>query len=951
VYGVNGEHESTESVDTAQKNERALLLIGDPKQAIYGFRGADIHTYLQARRATAGRHHSLGTNFRSTRLLVDAVNAVFGWAEALWPGAAFRCGDGDGHDNPMPFAPVAARGRDEHLLLAGQRAGAMNWWWLAPDDADAVPATRYRQQLAQAAASQLVEWLSAVPRGDTGFLQPDGRIRPLRPRDIAVLVRDRKEADAIRQAMAVRGVASAYLSERESVFASREARDLSVWLEAVHSGGQARALRAALGTASLGRSHAWLDRLNHDEALWDEMVQRFRGYRQIWLAQGVLPMVRQLLHDFALPAAWLSAPASAFNGPRTLTNVLHLAEWLQTQAPLLGSAQALMRELARQIEHPDTGADAARLRLESDDDLIKVVTIHKSKGLEYPLVLLPFIGSWKTMPARGSLVLPTDDASANRRVNLDDRDEADRDLAELERQREDLRLLYVALTRARHAVWLGVAPLAVRGNSCQMHESALGYLLGGTQPRSGAAFEQQLRTLCEAHADCMRLLPAPVVSERRWSDAGAKRQHAIATRAVPPRHWQPWWIASYSALTGELLAGEADPVLAVLPAPEPSPGLTVEQGGDMRAIQKDGGVPRDNRLQKNGDSQIPLDHSGEWSPSEPESPASEQVFELALASQIDALWTLAQQEAREAALDGMDWDGLTREAARLAAPAQGVHAFARGAEVGTFWHELLQCAAMQGFARFAQSPAKLNELVARRARVRGWGEQALAIAQWLLDWLHAPLPLPAVQQGESLAPVSMRLVDMHPGHVQAELEFWLPVHDATATRIDAVVRAHVEPGWSRPALSPLQLRGMLKGYMDLVFEAPSKQTSMGGHALMEERASDDTGHGLGRFHVLDYKSNWLGHDDASYHPDALRAAALANRYDLQAALYLLALHRLLRTRIPDYDPARHLGGSLTWFLRGSAREGGSVWCCPVSVAMLDELDALFDPATAPGGQE
>jgi exodeoxyribonuclease V beta subunit len=108
---------------------------------------------------------------------------------------------------------------------------------------------------------------------------------------------------------------------------------------------------------------------------------------------------------------------------------------------------------------------------------------------------------------------------------------------------------------------------------------------------------------------------------------------------------------------------------------------------------------------------------------------------------------------------------------------------------------------------------------------------------------------------------------------------------------------------------------------------------------------------LGRFHVLDYKSNWLGHDDASYHPDALRAAALANRYDLQAALYLLALHRLLRTRIPDYDPARHLGGSLTWFLRGSAREGGSVWCCPVSVAMLDELDALFDPATAPGGQE
>ena len=987
VYRVSSEQKLAVGLDTDAPSQpddaSSLLLIGDPKQAIYGFRGADIHTYLQARRATAGRHYSLGTNFRSTQALVGAVNAVFDNAESNWPEAAFRFAhrfmDGQA-DNPMPFLPVAAKGRAEQLLLDGRKAPALTWWWLAPEGGqDAVRMTRYRRDMAQACATQMADWLRASAGGNTGFLQPSGAVTPLRPRDMAVLVRDRKEADAIRQALAARGIASAYLSERESVFESPEAQDLSVWLEAVHSNAQASRLRAALGTASMGRSHAWLERLNHDELLWDEMVLRFRGYGTLWREQGVLPMVRQLLHDFALPSAWLSLPG----GARTLTNLLHLAEWLQTQAQQLDSPQALMRELSQQIENPGQGQDGARLRLESDDDLIKVVTIHKSKGLEYPLVLLPFIGSWRGGKAHNAMVLPAEDESGARRVNLDVSDDDDQALAQLEQQREDLRLLYVALTRARHAVWLGVAPLASgNGSSCQVHDSALGYLLGGTGERSAALYRLQVSQLCTQHPSTMRLEDAPTPRANRWQADAGSAQH-IVTRAAPPRRWQPWWIASYSAITSNLMdedgaslvGSEAAPSALrapQLPLPQTAPHIEPEHPAND--------ISYELSLAEHLSAEL-LDGQAPDEPAAPRAEVSQLLLPAHGADADEGNGTEGVMEEGDDEAQAWDnWDDTEPPAwspARPGAGAQGIHAFARGAEVGIFWHELLQLAALQGFVRMHDEPEKLGELVARRARVRGWGEHAPAITAWLLDWLRAPMPLmgsatlsPAVlaqaaaQQAElaqqlqaaqaefgasalpdekyadeaqenlavkfdTPSPIGPRLIDLQPSQLRAELEFWLPVHEAAVPRIDALVRAHIEPGRPRPQLAYMQLRGMLKGFMDLVFQAPPTVS--------------ETGEAVpGRFHVLDYKSNWLGTGDASYHPEAVRDAALASRYDLQAALYLLALHRLLRSRLADYQPERHLGSSLTWFLRGTARPGGSVWACTAPVPLLNALDALFD---------
>ena len=167
----------------------------------------------------------------------------------------------------------------------------------------------------------------------------------------------------------------------------------------------------------------------------------------MWLRQGVLPMLRQTLHGLELPARWLAEP----DGERKLTNVLHLAELLQAASTHVEGEETLIRWLAGQIANPNAGGEDNVVRLESDADLVKVITIFKAKGLEYPLVYLPFACGFRAAKKnpQGFLTVPAE--GDERRVIFTPTEEAV-DAADRERQQEDLRLLYVALTRARHAL-------------------------------------------------------------------------------------------------------------------------------------------------------------------------------------------------------------------------------------------------------------------------------------------------------------------------------------------------------------------------------------------------------------------------------------------------------------------------------------------------------------------
>ena len=530
-----------ESIYRLEENDSdtGLFLIGDPKQAIYAFRGADIYTYLRARQATTGRWHTLDTNYRSTHDMVEAVNHVFLRAEQRPEGrGAFLFREGSGND--VPFAGALSQGKKSALQLDGAPLAALNVWHMASDQP--VSGASYRQQLAASCASEIVRLLNAGQQGRAGFAAPDKELKGLRPADIAILVRDGKEAQAVRGELSARGVRSVYLSDKDSVFAAQEAHDVLAWLKACAEPDSERTLRAALACITLALPLAELERLNQDELAWEARVMQFRGYHLIWRNQGVLPMLRRLLHDFQLPQTLITRT----DGERILTNLLHLSELLQQAAAELDGEQALIRHLGEHLALSGQAGEEQILRLESDEQLVKVVTIHKSKGLQYPLVFLPFICSSK--PVDGSR-LPLHFHDENRKAQVSLKPTAALiEQSDNERLAEDLRLLYVALTRAEYACWLGVADLK-RGNasSSMLHRSALGYLLGGGMPLTeSAGLNSWLRDLSEG-CDGVSVEAVPEPTAETFSPP---RNEATLLKPLNPkrRAAENWWIASYSAL-------------------------------------------------------------------------------------------------------------------------------------------------------------------------------------------------------------------------------------------------------------------------------------------------------------------------------------------------------------------------------------------------------------------
>jgi exodeoxyribonuclease V beta subunit len=805
------------------RQDIGLFLIGDPKQAIYAFRGADIYTYLKARYSTEGRLHTLDTNYRSSEAMVAAVNQVFEQAEQHEEGRGAFLFRKDG-ENPLPFQPVRAQGRKERLVAEGQGIPALTLWH--PNEAEPISKTAYLGQLAQVAASEIVRLLNLGQQDKAGFEHPEKGLRGLRPADIAVLVRDGIEAQAIRSQLAARGVRSVYLSDKDSVFNSQEAHCLLSWLRACAEPDVDRVLRAGLASITLDLPLAELDRLNHDERAWESRVMQFRQYRTLWRTQGVLPMLRRFLHDFQLPQTLMAR----VDGERVLTNLLHLAELLQQVATELDGEQALIRYLAEHLTEGHT-AEEQILRLESDEALVKVVTIHKSKGLEYPLVFLPFICSFR--PVDGSRIpVRYHDLDGTPKMTLTPDAEVIM-AADEERLAEDLRLLYVALTRAQHACWMGVADLK-RGQSkdSAFHRCALGYLTTGGHvlPSSGVLagmLEEMTRKL-----PAISVGPVPEITSLPFMPREEVRPD-LKARTPQRTVAEHWWIASYSALRiGELSEDEEVSVLHT----------------DLS----------------------------------PESPEAQKLFDD----------------------DRLDGDAEST----MASSGVDLHRFPRGPGPGTFLHGLLEWAGSEGFASIAEQPALIEDTVARRCNRRGWEGWIATLGDWLKELLTRRLPLGSPNSSVALTQLT---------HYQIEMEFWFATHRLEAEALDQRVRRYVMPGKPRPSVERSLLNGMFKGFVDLTFEHE------------------------GRYYVADYKSNWLGADDAAYTQEAMAGAVLEHRYDLQYVIYLLALHRQLKARLPGYDYDHHMGGALYLFLRGSRAASKGVFFTRPTRELIEELDLCF----------
>jgi exodeoxyribonuclease V beta subunit len=486
----------------ARRRRNGLFLIGDPKQAIYSFRGADIFTYLQARQDTPEHNRrTMTTNHRSSAAMVKAVGQLFaGPAPFLVP--------------EIGFSSVEAKGKAEVLQLDDASLPALTCLSLEATDKPLAKSTA-EEQSARFCAYEIATLLAAGLAGRAKLGE-----RNLAAGDFAVLVRTHSEAELVRRELNSLGIASVCGSQ-DSVFAAKEARQLLTLMTSLSNLYDSGLLRTVLAGDLFGYTAEQLDRLRAHEEEWEEARATLSEYRDLWRKQGFLAMFQQLLSQQRAVSRLLSAPT----GERMLTNFLHLAELLQEADRRQSGPEALLRWFSGQIQNPEEQAESQQLRLESDENLVQIVTIHKAKGMEYPLVFLPFLWNGRPCSAKEPLAFHRPDQPDRLCLDLGTASDEHLRLAERERLSEDLRLLYVALTRAKHACFF------CWGQISKQEESALHYLLEQTAPE-------------------MMIKPWPTAFVRPELRA-TEQTVAIKAAQFEKKIDTSWRLVSYSSLTAQ----------------------------------------------------------------------------------------------------------------------------------------------------------------------------------------------------------------------------------------------------------------------------------------------------------------------------------------------------------------------------------------------------------------
>ena len=783
--------------DDAAATRGRLVMIGDPKQAIYRFRGGDIHAYLAARQDVDAELH-LDRNFRSSEALVQGFNELYALA-----GPALS----QQPEGAITYEPVSAGRAARPLLHHGEPVGRPLELHLRAE----VPANK---------DARIAFALDACANHVAQLLAGDWRIgdKLLRPGDIAVLLPTNDHVASLRDRLRERQVPCVGAG-RSSVFATPLARELQIVLYAIDQPGDEGTLRAALATRLLGVGLAELAALRESPDGWLRHEQRFAQWHRQWRQEGVLAVVQSLLHQAA--PALLAMP----DGERALTDLRHLGELLQQAEDEHPGTEQLLAWLAQQREGQDAASDDAaeeqQLRIESDARRVRLMTLHASKGLEFPVVLLPLM--WAQEGREEQLPLRYDPASGERELVLGGPHHADA-CAEVAREDQDerFRVLYVALTRAELA--------------CHV------YLLDPQRPTNGSVKRPP--------ADPSRsALDATV---ERLLEAGVAKARHLA--------WLPDdWSWPYPA--APIAPAPASQVREALMPPAARPMQQLHSFSTLARIEHAGGMEE----QAAGDEAAPGDV-----PDVPE--AATDMLPAPMAGE-PALLALA------------GW---------------------RGAEFGNAMHAVFE------HREVGVPVTQQHALVARclhEAGVRRGDEPAEVLVRRLAARVQATLDAP-------LAP-GLALGALPASALRAEMAFHYVLDAVSLDALRDACTRHGEP--TLVPRAPLGiLRGLMTGKIDLVFE----------HA--------------GRFHVLDYKSNWLGEHLDAYAPERLPAAMDAHHYRFQALLYTVALDRLLRQRLPRYNREAQLGEAIYLFVRAvGLAPGAGVWRQRFDDALLDAVDRVL----------
>jgi exodeoxyribonuclease V beta subunit len=541
-----------------------LFAIGDPKQSIYAFRGADIFAYLDVKKSIAKENiHSLNVNFRSKQGVMACVNALFKDVDAennspvfVYPGIEYE-----------PVYSCEAPPQDSGLLpqqrgiyrIANKEPASLVF---VGDESDKSQTFNSLKAVYAADCAERIVSLLQPKKGAS--VEKNGERVAVRPGDIAILVRGYSEADAIKAALAEKGMASVYLSQKDSVFKQCVfAQDLLFILQAMDDASNIRHLKAAFSVPLLRgfqTETALLDSLETEEG-FEQAIKQFSDYGKTWEEKGVFAALYQLFADHNLEQAFAVQP----DCDRWMTDFRHLGELLQQQYKQLGSRERLIDWYSQQLsDDSELDEEAKSLRLESDDNLVKIVTLHGCKGLEYPIVFIPFFFRFKEKDLKRDVPFYHKKIGCYQKIDGKDSDGAwqavldfqgdEQDILQAmnrESMAEDMRLLYVGITRAIYQCYIGISCSHYGKSAAPLFpKTCWAYLLSMSEADTSPTWDAIKEKLQQRMKDTPCAFETVLTDTNKIfhtdiDESNANTLLALPEYALPKSYWQ---ITSYTAL-------------------------------------------------------------------------------------------------------------------------------------------------------------------------------------------------------------------------------------------------------------------------------------------------------------------------------------------------------------------------------------------------------------------
>lgn len=928
--------------DASRVQSGCMIMVGDPKQAIYGFRGGDMLTYNKAHadvRQKQGREYTLMQNHRSVKALVEVVDALF------------QCQMDFGEQVQYTLIQAGSRPHPDLIDSAVCNPQPLRWIQLGESDVEADQvAWKIRALLNQSAQQQL-------------YFQQQNSIQSLKADDIAVLGFGHFALEQVKQRLQRMGI-PCYKESKQSVFASAIAQDVAAVLTAIMDPFNESKVKRALLTRLLGFNLKKLIELQAQSEGLSRYIADLDAIREMWFEKGFLTAWNYALNLFQV---WTHLVASqSLDNERVVVNLRHLTEILSQQSEYYQGAQKLYHWYLRQLQSP-SGKDSEKERKLSGDHGVQLMTIHASKGLEFKVVFL--LGADAAFDVnKGNLnfslsgtlsesILEQSRVIAVNHKNLHEQailQNAARNAA------ENHRLWYVALTRASHRVY------AMLQDHASQSDSGLAFWRG----QGDAIFEHAL-TLVEQP---LSQEPARLVEQ--------SHHHKIDMLAqpLPERQFYPRTKTSFTALSqhqshapvlqDDLVNAQEHPdsaadeinlnALADQPAVTPLDWIKLNfpkgtvAGTFLHSIFEHINFQDSSywnleirRRFKNTAPQIWQELKEKFEQAFQLRTVLEQTFAphyQAAAVNLRSLFQAAAQANFKA-------DELQQSMQRVLSSLNykllsGIRLHDQSEAYRQQWRQLFQSAQqdrsalvvfLSQFERyfteldddsfilfFEQEMAQIAHLASpEQLNVESIFQTALdglldeiredILLNLMHDWVHDIL----------VTPIQADFVLAQLGDQQylSEFPFYLSLTDAPL-QIRQIHQLFVEHDIVMSDFNEAKSARYLTGSIDLVYFDGQ------------------------RYHIADYKSNFLGPDQQHYTAEAIQQNMSQSSYWLQAALYLVALHRYLNANMQAYSMQQHLGGASYLYLRGmhgQMEQGVYHWQPDIEfVEKLDQILGYFE---------